>query len=97
MAKQRPSLASIAALAQPQPAVPQQVTEPKPETRRRSDKPHASLYLDRRVIRVLKEIALPYDKKVHDLLVEGVNLVLKKYGRPSVEEITRAEASVPRV
>ena len=78
MGKQRPSLASIAALAQPEPAVLQEVTEPKPETRRRSDKPHASLYLDRSVIRVLKEIALPYDKKCTPLLIEGVDLVLQK-------------------
>jgi hypothetical protein len=72
-----------------QPQVPQKAPEVPPEIRRRKDKPHASLYLDRRVIRVLKEVALPYDKKVHDLLIEGVNMVLHKYGRPSVEEIAR--------
>jgi hypothetical protein len=63
MGKQRLSLASRAALAQPMTA--QSALESRS-------------YLDRSAIRVLKEVALPYDKKVHDLLIEGVNMMLAK-------------------
>jgi hypothetical protein len=49
--------------------------------------PHMSLYVGKRVQRVLKEIALEYDRKPHDIMIEAVDMVLQRYGRPSVAEL----------
>jgi hypothetical protein len=46
-----------------------------------------SLYLDKRVQKVIKEIALAYDRKPHDLYIEAVNMLLKSYGKGSVTDI----------
>ena len=37
--------------------------------------------------RALKEIALEYDRKVHDVLLEAVDMVLQRYARPTVAEL----------
>jgi hypothetical protein len=58
---------------------------PKPPLRAA---PHMSLYLGKRVQRALKEIALEYDRKTHDILIEAVDMVLQRYGRPTVAELT---------
>ena len=50
--------------------------------------PHMSLYVGKRVQRALKEIALEYDRKPHDILIEAVDMVLQRYGRPTVAELT---------
>jgi hypothetical protein len=49
--------------------------------------PHMSLYVGKRVQRALKEIALEYDRKAHDILIEAVDMVLQRYGRPTVAEL----------
>jgi hypothetical protein len=54
----------------------------------RRSMPHTSLYIGKKVQRALKEIALEYDRRQHDLLIEGVDLVLQRYGRPTVAELT---------
>jgi len=50
--------------------------------------PHMSLYLSKKAQKALKEIALEYDRKSHDILIEAVNLVLQRYGRPTVAELS---------
>jgi hypothetical protein len=50
--------------------------------------PHMSLYVGKRVQRALKEIALEYDRKPHDVLIEAVDMVLQRYGRPTVTELS---------
>jgi len=55
----------------------------KPESVRR-DKPHVSVYLDKRVQKVIKEIALAYDR--HDLHIERVT------HRPNCTAINQAAA-----
>jgi hypothetical protein len=50
--------------------------------------PHMSLYVGKRVQRALKEIALEYDCKAHDVLLEAVDMVLQRYGRPPVTELS---------
>ena len=35
----------------------------------------------------MKEIALEYDRKPHDILIEAVDMVLQHYGRPTVAEL----------
>lgn len=47
-----------------------------------------SLYLDPAVHDVLREIAFHERLKVHDLIVEGVEHVLKSRRHPSIAEIT---------
>lgn len=50
--------------------------------------PHMSLYVGKRVQRALKEIALEYDCKSHDVLLEAVDMVLQRYGRPCIAELS---------
>ena len=54
----------------------------------RSRATHMSIYLDRRVQRAIKEIALERRSRLHDVLIEGVELVLAKYGRPGIRALT---------
>lgn len=61
--------------------------QPEPGRGARKDRPHTTLYLDKKVQKVIKEIALQYDRKPHDLYIEGINLMLRHYGRPSVKDI----------
>jgi hypothetical protein len=49
-----------------------------------------SLYLSRAVHDVLREIAFHERKKVHDLFMEGLDLVLEKRRHPSTAEITKS-------
>ena len=56
---------------------------------RRKPSKHTSLYLSPAVRKAVAEIALRFDKKPHELYIEGVNLMLAQYGRPSVDEIDR--------
>jgi hypothetical protein len=37
----------------------------------RQDEPHVSICLDKRVQKVIKEIALPYDRGPHGLYIDG--------------------------
>jgi hypothetical protein len=43
--------------------------------------------LSKPVQRAIKQMALDLDRKPHDLLIEGVNLMLAHYGRGSIAEI----------
>jgi hypothetical protein len=96
VAKVKPSLEAFAQSATPTPAEPEAVkanvvelVPPAPQTAKasRKDRPHTTLYLPKRVQKELKQIALQYDRKVHDLYIEGIDLVLKSYGRPSISEL----------
>jgi hypothetical protein len=74
------------------------VVAPKPEETKpaakpakpppvRKEKPHVNVHLDKRVQRIIKEIAFAYDVKAHDLYIEGINLMLKRYGKGTVADI----------
>ena len=54
----------------------------------RRDREHTSLYLSKKVIKTIKEIGLQYDRKPHDLYLEGINLMLAQYGKPSIGELS---------
>lgn len=58
-----------------------------PARRERPEIVHSSVYLPRLVWRALREIALEHDKKVHDLILDGIDSILKRHGRPSVAEL----------
>ena len=71
-----------------QPPPPEPLPEPTPAPAR-PGRTHTSIYLHKRVLRELRAIALEYDRKPHDLLINGVDLLLAHYGRPSVEELSK--------
>lgn len=48
---------------------------------------HTSVYLSPRVLKAIKQMALDLDRRPHDLLLEGIDLMLAKHGRPSIAEI----------
>lgn len=98
MAKQRPSLEAFAQGATsptPEPAAPAatpgkvvELVQPAAAPKARKDRPHTTLYLSKRVQKAIKEIALQYDRKPHDLYLEGINMMLTHYGRPTIAEIS---------
>jgi len=49
---------------------------------------HTSIYLHKRVLRELRAIAIEYDRKPHDILIEGVDMLLAHFARPSVEDLS---------
>jgi hypothetical protein len=62
--------------------------EAAPAGRRpRPDVVHSSVYLPKRVHRHLREIAFTRDVKVHDLILEGIDEVLRRHGHPGVAEL----------
>jgi hypothetical protein len=46
----------------------------------RREKPHVSLYAHPKVFNTIRDLAVAQRKKPHDLYVEGMRLVLEKYG-----------------
>lgn len=95
MTKAKPSLAAFAAGAVAPPAAKPKSTPEAPKARR--DRPHTTLYLDPKVLRVIRQVALDFDRKPHDILLEGVNLALAHYAQPSISEITGGAAPRRRV
>ncbi len=89
----RPSLIADLKLSTPEPtptapAQPPAETSPKPAGRKpRPDIVHTSVYLPRPVYRKLREIAFTTDQKIHDVIMEGIDAALRKYGHPSVNEL----------
>lgn len=45
-------------------------------------------YLPKRVYRQLKELAYTHDRKMHDFVLEGIDLVFREHGVPSIRELT---------
>lgn len=46
----------------------------------------ATVYMPRAAMKRIKQMALDQDKRINDLLQEGINLMLAKHGQPSLEE-----------
>jgi CTP:molybdopterin cytidylyltransferase MocA len=67
-----------------------EATRPKAKVRNESQAPCRQgkvghpLYLDADVHRMLKELSLEHERPVVSFLIEGVNLVMHKYGRKVV-------------
>jgi hypothetical protein len=58
--------------------------------RRQPERPsivHSSLYLPEPVYEVLRKIAFEERVKIHDLVTEGIDAVLRRRGHPSVESL----------
>jgi hypothetical protein len=59
--------------------VPIAATAPAPEAPTKVEK--VSLYIPKAAYKFIKQTALDFDKKPHDLLIEGVEMVLAKHGK----------------
>ncbi len=46
----------------------------------------ATVYLPRAALKRLKQMALDHDCRINDFLQEGVDMMLAKYGQPSLGE-----------
>jgi hypothetical protein len=53
----------------------------------RSDIKHTSVYLPEAAYEALRQVAFDERRKIHDLLMEGVELALKKRGYPPLAEM----------
>ena len=91
---QRPSIISDL-LSPPSESAPaadlgRNVTEFK--LRARPDIVHSSIYVPKAAYRKLREIALARECKVHDLILDGIDTVLREHGHPTTAEF-RAKVS----
>jgi hypothetical protein len=84
----------------PEPSAPREVVSLKPRRAASVQKPvgegtlkqrahQLSLYLEAPVYDALREIAHVERIKLHTLILEGIDLVLKKRGAPSIKELTK--------
>jgi hypothetical protein len=55
---------------------------------------HTSIYVPKAAYRKIREIANAEDRKPHDVLMEGLDLVLAKYGFPSLAEYKKSGKKV---
>jgi hypothetical protein len=53
----------------------------------RSDIKHTSIYLPEAAYEALRQVAFDERRKIHDLLMEGVELALKKRGYPALADM----------
>ena len=98
-----PKRASLAELLTPSEALvggqgsetaPTDDLPPTPEARGRApgkapaDFARVGLYLPPRVAKEIKMVAFTHDRKAHDIYLEAVDLVLRKYGRASIRELS---------
>ena len=59
-------------------------------TRKQTERPsiiHSSLYLPEPVYEALRKIAFDERLKIHDVVMEGIDAVLRRRGYPSVETL----------
>ena len=60
----------------------------KPASRwTRADIKHTSVYLPEAAYEALRKVAFDERRKIHDLLIEGVELALKKRGYPTLADM----------
>jgi len=65
---------------------PKAASQP-PGRRPRPDMVHSSLYLPEAVYEALRESAFKERCKIHDLVMQGIGIALKKRGYPSIEDL----------
>jgi hypothetical protein len=88
----RPSL--IGDLLRPSESPPPTVEVPPAPASARRARPgivHSSIYVPKPAYRKLREIALVRECKVHDVILDGINAVLRQHGHPTTDEL-RAKA-----
>ena len=91
MAKPHVSLEALAGAVTPKPPSPAVNVVPINLEAAPAAKPkwraHTSLYISKGVQRMIRRIAADLDRKPHDVLLEAINDVLIKYGKPSIADI----------
>jgi hypothetical protein len=75
----RPSIIADLKLDAPS-AAPATEAPATPARKARADIVHTSIYLPKTVHRKLREVAFTTDRKVHDIILEGIDAALRKYG-----------------
>jgi hypothetical protein len=81
---------NVVAMQESEPAPPV-APPPKPaaKPKARPEVQHTSIYVPKAAYRRIREIANTEDRKPHDVIMEGVDLVLAKYGFPSLAEFKK--------
>ena len=82
-----PTSGKVVEMPAPAPA-PKPTRKPKPETQ------HTSVYIPRAAYERLREIAFAERCKIHDLLMQGIDLVIAERGHP--ERATRSATALQR-
>jgi len=54
----------------------------------RANYPSATVYLPRRALRLIKEMALEEDRRISDIIADAVDEYLSKRGHPSLKQLT---------
>jgi hypothetical protein len=54
----------------------------------RAKYPSVTVYLPRRAVRLIKELALEEERRISDILADAVNEYLQKRGHPSIEQLS---------
>jgi hypothetical protein len=60
--------------------------------RERPNVVHTSIYVPKAVYHALREIAFKEDRKIHEVIMEGVDAVLAKRRYPSIEKLKAAQS-----
>jgi hypothetical protein len=60
---------------------------PEPKIKQQTHIKHTSVYLPEAAYEALRQVAFDERRKIHDLLMEGVELALKKRGYPPLAEM----------
>ncbi|PSC02687.1 hypothetical protein SLNSH_22770 [Alsobacter soli] len=83
MAKKKPASLELAMATGPE----QSADNAPAATPQPSKAEKLTVYVSRRAAKLIKQMALDNDKRTNDYLREGINLMLAKYGHPSLEEM----------
>lgn len=87
----RPSIIGSLGVAPEGPSTEAPAPRPKPKG---PDIVHTSLYVPKAAYRKLQEIALLQERKVHDIIMDGIDTVLGQHGHAPTERRKRgAKAS----
>ncbi len=93
----RPSVIGSLSLVGESPAAPDsEVATVKPVRAKREGIVHTSIYVPRPVYQKLREIAFTQERKVHDIIMEGIDAALQKYGHPGVATLKEEAIRMPR-
>ncbi len=80
-------IGSLSLVGEP-PAAPElEEAMPKSARAKRAGVVHTSIYVPRPVYHKLREIAFTQERKVHDIIMEGIDAALRKYGHAGVDAL----------
>ena len=90
----RPSvIGSLSLMGESPPGPDSEAATSKPARPKREGIVHTSIYVPRPVYQKLREIAFTQERKVHDIIMEGIDAALQKYGHPAIATLKKDGAS----